>query len=107
MEENKNIYVFKKNIVIEKKRETIAPEFGDEFILCENLVDVCKRVSQDKLNHNLTVEEYSTERFEEHVTGYKLCNKLSINNKSYGFFGYKIESPDGTTKRKFFLFETQ
>lgn len=106
MEENKNTYIFKKNIVIEKKRETIVPEFGDEFILCENLIDVYKRVSQDKLNHNLTVEDYSTESFEDYVTDYKLCDKLSINNKPYSFFGYKIESPDGTTRRKFFLYET-
>jgi hypothetical protein len=107
MEENKNTYIFKKNIVIEKKRETITPEFGDEFILCENLIDVYKRVSQDKLNHNLTVEDYSTESFEDYVTDYKLCDKLSINDKTYSFFGYKIESPDGTTRRKFFLYETQ
>lgn len=107
MEENKNTYIFKKNIVIEKKRETITPEFGDEFILCEDLADVYKRVSQDKFSHNLTVEDYSTENFEDYVTGYKLCDKLSINDKTYSFFGYKIESPDGTTKRRFFLYETQ
>ena len=107
MEENKNTYIFKKNIVIEKKRETIAPEFGDEFILCEDLADVYKRVSQDKLNHNLTVEDYSTENFEDYVTDYKLCDKLSINDKTYSFFGYKIAYPDGTTRRKFFLYETQ
>ena len=107
MEENKNTYIFKKNIVIEKKRETIAPEFGDEFILCEDLADVCKRASQDKSSHNLTLEDYSTESLGDYVTDYKLCDKLSINDKTYSFFGYKIGSPDGTTRRKFFLYQTQ
>ena len=107
MEEiNKNTFFYKRNIVIEKKREAITPEAGDEFILCENLIDVYKRVSQDKLNHNLTVEDYSTENFEDYVTGYKLCDKLSINDKTYSFFGYKMAYPDGTTRRKFFLYET-
>lgn len=115
MEENKNTYIFEKNIVIEKKRETITPEFGDEFILCEDLADVYKRVSQDNLtlegydkpSHNLTLEDYSTENLGDYVTDYKLCDKLSINDKAYSFFGYKIGSPDGTTRRKFFLYQTQ
>ena len=104
-EENKNTFFYKRNIVVEKERETITPEPYDEFFLCKDLVDVYKRVSQDKFNHNLTVEEYSTENFEEYVTDYKLCNKLSINGRAYSFFGYKIAYPDGTTKRQFYLYE--
>ena len=106
MEENKNTFFYKRNIVIEKERETITPEYGDEFILCEDLADVYKRVSQDKSSHNLTVEDYLTESLEDYVTDYKLCDKLSINDKTYNFFGYKMAYPDGTTRRKFFLYET-
>lgn len=106
MEENKNTYIFKKNIVIEKKRETIIPEAGDEFILCENLKEVYQLVSYDRFNHDQVVEDYSSENLGEHVTDYQLCHRLSINGNMYKFFGYKMKYPNGITKRKFFLYET-
>ncbi len=105
MEKYKNTYIFKKNIVIEKKKETIVPEFGDEFFLCKGQAEIYKRVVNECMGEHIA-ESYSSESFDEYVTDYKLCNKLSINNKPYSFFGYKMESPDGTTKRKFFLYET-
>ena len=104
-EGNKNTFFYKRNIVVEKERETIIPKPYDEFFLCKDLVDVYERVTQDKLSHSLIVEDYSTENFEEYVTDYKLCDKLSINDKTYSFFGYKIAYPDGTTRRRFYLYK--
>ena len=105
MGNSENTYFYKRNLVIEKERETITPELGDEFIVCKDLPEVYELVSKNKFgqdNSYKVIEYYSSESFDEHVTDYKLCNRL----EPYNFFGYKLEYPDGTTKREFFLYET-
>ena len=105
MEEvNKNTFFYKRNIVVEKERETITPELYDEFFLCKDLAEVYERAVRECLGEHI-VESYSSERFDEHVTGYKLCHRLSINGKEYSFFGHKMIYPNGLTKRWFYLYE--
>ena len=105
MEENKNTFFYKRNIVVEKEREAITPEPYDEFFLCKNGAEVYERAVRECTGEHIT-ESYSSESFDEHVTGYKLCHRLSINGNMYKFFGYKMIYPNGLSKRRFYLYET-
>ena len=105
MEENKNTIYYKSNIVIEKKREAITPEPYDEFFLCKDQTEVYERAVRECTGEHIT-ESYSSESFDEYVTGYKLCYRLSINGNMYKFFGYKTIYPNGLSKRRFYLYET-
>ena len=105
MEENKNTFFYKSNIVIEKERESITPEPYDEFFLCKDWTEVYERAVRECTGEHIT-ESYSSESFDEHVTGYKLCHRLSINGNMYKFFGYKMIYPNGLSKRRFYLYET-
>ena len=105
MEENKNTFFYKSNIVVEKEREAITPEPYDEFFLCKDQAEVYERAVRECTGEHIT-ESYSSESFDEYVTDYKLCHKLSINSKEYSFFGYKMIYPNGLSKRRFYIYET-
>lgn len=102
MEKNKNIFFYKRNLIIGKDKIEITPEMGDTIIVCKDKNVAYRNLlslkDDDTLIPMTIIETYSSEDLGEGVVGYQLCEKMTINGKSYNFVGVKMEIDDDLTE---------
>ena len=106
MEKNKNTFFYKRNL-ISKDTIKITPEIGDSFYVCKDKDVAYKSVvdSHDRfiLEYEHITETYSTEDLGEGVSGYQMCEKLTIGGNEYNFVGLKGVMGE-ITMREFYLY---
>ncbi len=111
--ENKNTYVFKKNIIINKERVKLVPNIGDVFNICKDQEEVFNLLSNAKPNlekfeeGGCTIEYYSSKDLGGEIAGYQFCYELSVNDIMYDFFGYGLKDKNGQSTRTFYLYKTE
>lgn len=105
MEENKNTFIFKKNLVIEKERETLSIAIDDEMDICGGELEAYDAMLKShEYNEEKIVEIYSSKTLGENTDGYVLCEKLMINGNPYNFVGYKVQFNEKLSKRWLYLY---
>jgi len=108
MTDSKNIYIYDKTITINKKPIQIVPEPGDNFIICKDRDDAYLKLIKyrDELTpeYGHVIVMYSSENLDKDVTGYQLCDRLSIAGKEYDFVGIKVDYASVAIARDFYLY---
>lgn len=107
MEKNENTFFLNRNLTIGKDTVKITPETGDSFHVCKDKDVAYKNAldSHDRFapEYERVTETYSTEDLGEGVSGYQMCEKLSIGGNEYNFVGLKVVTGK-MTMREFYLY---
>ena len=108
MEENKNTFPYKTNIII--NRRVLTPTVGDELIFCANedvaLTSFSKFVDDERDPEYEPIEELLyTDIFCGKAIKGELLDPVYIGGKRFGFFGCRTRLTDKITNGHFFLYE--